>query len=296
VFNVCDQQFAGGAKGDGDADDRAAIQAAIDAASAAGGGDVIFPEPASFYKIITAINLASGVNLRGLGFRPEIKLVLAGSANMLVATSKSDIVIENLKINGNDATVTSGTCIRIDGSTRVKIRDCEILDAKAQGILVTGASSDVRIYENDFIDGSYQQIEVNGACFDFHIYENLFDGSAAFCTFVQEACHDFTFVGNRTYDSTLELVGVRYDCYNYKIRGNTAANTGDNGISSTGYQATIEANISYGNAGSGIWVYGSDTSVTGNICFNNSQGTSNRAGILVEPGSGGAGRNNTVDG
>jgi parallel beta-helix repeat protein len=77
---------------------------------------------------------------------------------------------------------------------------------------------------------------------------------------------------------------------------NHAYNTDDNGISITGYNNTVTTNVCRNNGGSGIWIYGSNNTVTGNVCSNNGQDFVNRAGILIEGGSGGQGKNNTVAG
>ena len=54
-----------GAVGDGTTDDTTALQAAIDAASAAGGGTVFLS--AGFYKITTALSVTSNVSFLGAG-------------------------------------------------------------------------------------------------------------------------------------------------------------------------------------------------------------------------------------
>lgn len=67
VFNVKDPQY--GAKGDGAADDRAAIQAAIDAA-AVSGGTVYFPP--GTYRVTSLIEAPGKVNLLGAGSESSV--------------------------------------------------------------------------------------------------------------------------------------------------------------------------------------------------------------------------------
>ena len=76
-YNVMDF----GAVGDGSTDDRAAIQAAIDAADADSGGVVYFP--ANTYKTIVALNGKSGVWLVGDGYDSVIRLDPAGNGTPL---------------------------------------------------------------------------------------------------------------------------------------------------------------------------------------------------------------------
>lgn len=92
VFNVMHSDF--GAKGDGVTDDTAAIQAAIDAAGDAGGGEVYFP--AGVYGVSSDILVPTMVSLRGAGSRSSeaagvtIKWVGSGNPTTAVLTANLD--------------------------------------------------------------------------------------------------------------------------------------------------------------------------------------------------------------
>jgi hypothetical protein len=124
-----------GAKGDGITDDTAAIQAAIDAASTAGGGVVFVPRGTYLVSIkrhpdlasvATALVMKSNVELRGAGNGSEIKLgvvpnvipagcnvnwqlhVLSNSTpyDQTPGTTTTNIRITDLTVNGNAANQT----------------------------------------------------------------------------------------------------------------------------------------------------------------------------------------------
>lgn len=115
VFDVRDY----GAKGDSTTDDRASIQAAIDAANTVGGGVVVFPASATDYLIASPLTLSSGVILRGAGRRKTRVRVNATSVNAVnlvgtsAASSKTMTGIEDLAFIGPGKTA-GGTGIGLN--------------------------------------------------------------------------------------------------------------------------------------------------------------------------------------
>ena len=108
-----------GAVGDGVADDRVAIQAAIDAVSAAGGGTVYVPTGTYIYSSSGlnqggrdyGIVLQSNVTLEGQNRNTSILKAQADSecdGIVTLATGKVNIGIRNLTIDGNEANQTLG--------------------------------------------------------------------------------------------------------------------------------------------------------------------------------------------
>jgi hypothetical protein len=109
IFNVKDYS----ALGDDSNDDTAEIQAAIDAAAAAGSGIVLFPQ--GIYKISATLQLKSGVTLQGAGARvggTTIKQYSTTAAALTAANSTgvelTNISIRDFHIMGPGATSGNG--------------------------------------------------------------------------------------------------------------------------------------------------------------------------------------------
>ncbi len=122
---------------DGTADD-VEIQAAINAVSTAGGGDVFIKE--GTYSVNTIINLASNVNVRGSG--GNTKLVITSTPNaILKAQDKSNIIVSGLVLNNAAKTVANSHCVYLQNVTDVTVEDCRMLDLNGFGIFLTAAST-----------------------------------------------------------------------------------------------------------------------------------------------------------
>ena len=95
-----------GAVGDGVTDDTVAIQAAVNAVNAAGGGTVLFPEPSVSYRITATINLFSFITLQGQSKDTKIfRDFVNGFA--ILATDKIQIAIDSLWIYSTTPSTTS---------------------------------------------------------------------------------------------------------------------------------------------------------------------------------------------
>lgn len=87
-----------GAKGDGSTDDTAAIQAAINAAYAAGGGVVYLPVPDEYYLLESNLDIPAGVSLQGLPPRRGARFGFIGDSitQQGFVRSGSGDVLENI--------------------------------------------------------------------------------------------------------------------------------------------------------------------------------------------------------
>lgn len=120
TFNVRDY----GAKGDGGTDDTTAIQAALDACVAAGGGIVFFPKPSSSYKVTSTINIVhatSGnvayVHLMGsqAGFGSAIQWTGGNNSSVFRTRAWKLSIAQNLHVNLG--TATGMVAWDVDGDT-----------------------------------------------------------------------------------------------------------------------------------------------------------------------------------
>lgn len=121
-----------GAKGDGVTDDTAAIQAAIDACNAAGGGIVTIPS--GTYIVTETIVLKTGVYLRGQGIYSTLIYLADGSDCDIIKSENYDILVGtnayypnntnvphffglgDLRIDGNKSNQTTGDGVKFYGN------------------------------------------------------------------------------------------------------------------------------------------------------------------------------------
>lgn len=143
-YNVKDTTY--GAKGDGATDDTSAIQAAITAANAGGGGVVFFPP--GTYKTTSALTLSDKVNLLGSGcFASRIQLAHATANAITIPSLTDEIYIRDLGIAPSQA--NSGSLITAAGGSLITISGCHIGDTvntNGKCVALTGGSPFAVIY------------------------------------------------------------------------------------------------------------------------------------------------------
>jgi len=123
-YNVLDY----GATGDGVTDDAAAIQAAISAAFAAGGGTVYFPS--GIYFVSVPIQIQSSVNLEGANWNSTIikknsTTTVGGIDCVIYGNAKNRFTISNIGVDGLD---TAGKTIADVHSIGFYLNTCSYFD------------------------------------------------------------------------------------------------------------------------------------------------------------------------
>jgi hypothetical protein len=127
------------AKGDGSADDVAAINAAIAFKSAAGGGPVDLGAGTFAVGGIgasAAVTMASNVTLRGVGRGATIiKLAAGADSHVIVATGVENVGVRSLTVDGSRATQTAAVHgIRLASVDGCAIDDVEVKECYHYGI------------------------------------------------------------------------------------------------------------------------------------------------------------------
>lgn len=239
VFNVKAPNF--GAVGDGVTDDAAAIQDAIDACVAAGGGIVLLPPGTYLLGARLSFN-ADSVTIRGSGETSIFKLDDNVDDHVLVGRGNY-IRFEDFVIDGNIAgqNGTDHLCgLIVTDSTGPAIRGVRVHDCQGTGIMVSNSS------------GAGVGAVVSGA---------IEDATVTGCT-----SHDNG--NNTTFGNGIAFVGVNWIlCANNVSR----ANAGDGIYTQSLTQFSISGNLSVGNGGYGISLQTTmrTGTISGNACIGN---------------------------
>lgn len=157
VFNV--KHY--GAVGDGSTNDATAINAAITAANAAGGGIVLFPYTATSYAVSAQITMRTGVTLRGVNKVKVKRITSSGTQMISVNASQTDMVFEDLTIDANGL-ASSFIVLVPNTASRIRFSRCKFMDTKTVTTGLQLRSSDTVVEDCEF-DSIKAPIEVNYA-------------------------------------------------------------------------------------------------------------------------------------
>ena len=293
-FNVTEY----GAKGDGVTDDRAAIQACVDAAHAAGGGTVVFPAGTFIVSgqsdpTLGCILLYDNIVVAGAGMgQTTIKLQdgwngpVTGMFRDPYNAGTSNITVHDLTIDGNRANTTgkvdgwfSGTApgssvqdhnITLD---HIEVKDCGGygFDPHEQtvGLTITNCIS-----HGNALDGFALDFQI-----DATIANNVAYGNDRHGFNIVTSSHDMQFTDNSAYDNGAVGVMIQRGSTdvpvpnNIVITGGSFYDNGKDGIQiNKANNVTIDGADLHGNGQRGVRIIGSvGTVVENSTVHDNSQ-------------------------
>ena len=276
-----------GAKGNGIADDTAAIQAAINALPTTGGTVKI---PAGTYLIDTSkkINLRSSMLLQ---MDPAAILKAKTSSlsrhYILYISNKSDVEIAGGQLVGDRDThvyATSGTHewghgIQILGGKRVTVRDLMVTKCTGDGVCIGGSSSDVVIGNIVSTGNRRNGLSVTN-CSNIKVYDSEFSftqGTAPECGIDIEpdagyTCSNILIQNCRMNDNKKYGVNIWQRTSNITITGCTLEKNGSLGMGTNGTTGlTITKNTFRLNSATGVVYNTGTTNVnhSGNLSYQN---------------------------
>lgn len=124
-----------GARGDGITDDAPAIQAAVTAVSATGGGTLYLP--AGRYLLNAVLNWASGVNMVGAGDQVSILQSTNPNLDCITGTDLSDVTLQSLQLSGPGRGFGSGvrlTRYSAPATASITLRDTLVQSFGGDGV------------------------------------------------------------------------------------------------------------------------------------------------------------------
>lgn len=282
------------ATGDGSTDDTTAINNAITAANAAGGGTVLLG-PSTY--IAGQIVPKADVELRGAGMQATtLKLKAATNANAMAATNAHRFVLRDLTIDGNDVNQGAGNWsgILLTTSHRVVIERVRMINVDWIGIALAGCQYG-QIAECDVDTPDYIGVWVatSGATHSTgtrvvrnRIYSCGLDGVIIDCDDVEVVENWIEATGRVTGASG---VYVSTDRRRVRVENNTCTGTTnfgidlDNATTDDNYGCVVVGNVCVSNTNSGIGCDSSGAVITGNTCLNNGQASGTYPyGILLD--------------
>jgi parallel beta-helix repeat protein len=211
--------------------DNVEIQAAIDAANTAGGGTVLIK--AGVYNLAATITLYSNITLMGEGYATIIKKANSSGirdiiVNSDVVSGNSNIIIKNLKLDGNKANQASG------------LSPNGILFGLVNNFLIEGVwAKDVGTVDPLNISEGFA---IATGCFDGRVIGCIAEGNAHYGFNCYNASY-ITFSGNNSVDNGRHGFGCSNGSHNITWSGNTLRGNLNQGfwIRNT-YASTIDGN------------------------------------------------------
>lgn len=284
--------------------DHTFIQAAIDAASAAGAG-VVRLQAGTTYDVGAAIQLKPNVALIGGGWTTVLRSKNGLNSFPLqatVANAVDNVMLKDFKVDMNGPNQTNNGWVALTAITRYTIDHVWLTNSRTFGLLIQPSGDAITGVQSKFGLITNCQFDVQSAGFDYaimntqysRIVHNYFGamvtggGTASNYALSAGRSMRHTIIANNTFLNTGNVsIGIE-DVEDVQVIGNNIEGAGSHGIFVTTFQGepfrcrrvVIADNVVSGCGNDGINVGGGNGNgsgifeagvISGNTCFNNSR-------------------------
>jgi parallel beta-helix repeat protein len=245
------------------------IQSAINSLPA-GGGAVYIRE--GTYTVSSSITVPSNVALIGAGAATTIYLANGANTDVITANGAQNVLIANLKINGNKANqTTTSRGIKFVNVENSKISGCWVEGGYDGGIHLEGSRYNTITGNTAGLNSGYGIYLYNSS--NNTVMGNICKSNGGYGIDLYKSSNN-TVMGNTCESNIYHGIALFADSNNNTITGNTCESNGEYGIqvlSGSRYN-TVTGNTCESNGGHGISISDSHSNVvTGNVALNNSQ-------------------------
>lgn len=274
----------------GEGSDQTAINAAIVAISALGGGTVYLPDP--IYTLTGSITLLDNVTIRGAGKRRTVVQATTGvSTAVFLASSGATVAnaeICHLTIDGGwaeDALAIHG--VQITNGSNPNVHDCRLTNLGRGGIVFQGFGAGLGTLNGIATDNELDGIGLEDGSTGFGIWfkDASSDGIAARNTLTNimggmgiggSGSTDWPF-RTRVVENNIQMapsttgfeaIGFTHECWYTVIANNVIEDSQDNGISASCGYSSVTGNTINNTQNHGIYTEGPFTVISGNFIRN----------------------------
>ncbi len=276
--------MAYGAVGDGETDDTEAIQDALDAANAAGGGTVLIPTGS--FVFTSQLTVYTNTTFTGEG-SGSILLGKSATAITLIrtATSSAGCILRDFLLNGQSPTYDANVGIGLNGTYHL-LSGVRIINIKTQdAVYVESSSSQITIDRCLVKTTGRLGLAVGDSCSLIKITNNYVEATTAGgINIIGGGCSDILVDHNMTYNTGEDsLVGYYPTNTRMVFTNNIGINPGNNGIRVGGTHIKVSNNFFYNPTQRGIIALNSDNSASTYLQITNNyvSGCDNLDGIYV---------------
>lgn len=309
IFNVRDY----GAKGDGSTLDTAAIQRALDAAHAAGGGTVYIPAGTYIVHSISgkasdgALQIRSNVTLVGDGMGASNIKVMDGEDTKITGILRTpsgeatkNVVVRDLTLDGNhqnnSGEIDGFFCGVTPGSTQydenILIERVEIMNVSRYGFDPHEQTRFLTIRDSVAHDNLGDGFTID-FCFDTVLANNVAYNNGRYGFNIVTSSHDVLLTNNVAYHNAASGIAVqkgsddRPFIYDIRIEGGASYGNGRNGINiKFSEKVTVYGVDIYGNAYGGVLIEGAQDNLIQNNRIHDNGGYGVRIKAHDDPGTG----------